>query len=391
MSRRLLVCSALLWTLLPIGAAGAHPAGLPPLAEISHAQTSVRTSLSVAMDDTILLFTTAGAPERDPTGPDPDALATQPEAAAYITSRYVLAVPEGKCTAQVVGGRPIRGTGFRFLIDHECPAPVRDTLTVRSSLLRDLSPAYRLAISVKVGGDRVRYTIEEGEDALTMDLTKRPTPGKTVQEGPDRTEQGRLFLFNYLDSGRGAWAAVVALGTAFLLGVAALAAGQSISGHRVENWLHAISAALVLGVGLFMLKRRIGLLRAGADEHHHHHHAPPVATGADHLPAEQRALSGKGLVAVAAAGGILPCPEAFGLLFASLTVGRVAAGLLILVAFSVGLGAVLFAVTLSLIMSKRAVAPSLERSRVVRYLPVLSAVIVTAFGVVLAVSAARSF
>jgi ABC-type nickel/cobalt efflux system permease component RcnA len=437
MSRRLVATACLLWVVTISAPAWAHPAGLPPLAEISYVGPSVRTALSVAMDDTILMLTTAGAAERDPTGPDGDRLATQPEAAAYLTSRYVLSVPEGPCAAEVVGGRPLPGQGFRFLIDHTCPAPVGEELSVRNELLRDLSPAYRLALSVRVGGDRLRYMLEEGQSELTMDLTARPEPGKVVQPDPDRSEEGRLFLFNYLDSGRGPAAAAVALGVAallgalhaltpghgktlvaaylagsdakvrhafavgsvltithtgivFVLGLVALAAGSSISGHRVELWLHIFSAALVLGLGLFMLVRRVGVLRRPGHGHDHHH-LPPVATGEDHAPAAQKALSGKGLVAVAAAGGMVPCPEAFGLLFASLTVGRVYAGLLILVAFSVGLGAVLFAITLSLILSKRAVSPRLERSRVVRYLPVVSALIVTGFGVALAISAARTF
>jgi ABC-type nickel/cobalt efflux system permease component RcnA len=89
------------------------------------------------------------------------------------------------------------------------------------------------------------------------------------------------------------------------------------------------------------------------------------------------------------AGGIVPCPEAFGLLFVALTLGRVMAGLLILLAFSVGLAAVLVAVSIALVLSRKAMAPRLERSRVVRFLPVVSASLVTMIGVALAVGAAQ--
>ena len=94
-------------------------------------------------------------------------------------------------------------------------------------------------------------------------------------------------------------------------------------------------------------------------------------------------------MAVGLAGGLVPCPEAFGLLFVSLTVDRALAGLLILLAFSVGLAAVLVAVSLALVLSRKAISPRLERSRVVRYLPVVSAAVVTAIGVILAVGAAE--
>lgn len=423
--------AAVLLPSLLAGPARAHPAGLPPLAEIVPAGTAARTSLTLALDDTILMLIQAGAAQTDPGRLGPDALATQPGVEAYVDAHYGLSVPEGPCSASMAGAKDL-GYGFRFLIDHRCPAPIGSRLAVRSDLLRDISPDYRTVVAVAVAGRRIRETIEPGETEATLDLDAAPAAGPGTSAAPDEKPSARArglaSLFSFLDAGRGASAAALALAIAAALGAlhglgpghgktlvaayltgsdarvrhafgvgitlavthtaaviafgfAALAMGNKLVPARVEPVLSAAAAGIVVALGVWLFVTRTLALRRGA----------PPAQAHDTGAHTHRPVRGRGLLAIGFAGGIVPCPEAFGLLFVALTIGRVAAGLLLLIAFSAGLAAVLVGVSIVLVVGRTAVAPRLERARYVRFLPVVSAGLVTMIGVALAVGAARRF
>jgi len=429
----------LLWT---AGPAAAHPLGIPPTADVSLAGTQARTTLTLAPDDTVLLFTVAEAPLRSPGTVDATQLATQPQVQAYLARTYVLAVPDGPCSSAVSGGRYLSGRGFRFFVDHTCPAPVTSELAVHNEILRELSDAYKLAVLVRVPDGVHRAFLEAGQTDASVDLTKPPQriapSAQPAERSPGATRQ-LSSLFRFLDEGRGTGAILAALGVAALLGalhgltpghgktlvaaylagsdakvrhafavggaltfthtasvialgLVAVVAGETLVPERVEPVLAAIAAGTVIVLGLWMLVRRtMHLVRGEPSDSHPHAHGESHDLGhsTEHPLAQSKAVSGRGLMAVGLAGGLVPCPEAFGLLFVSLTVDRALAGLLILLAFSVGLAAVLVAVSLALVLSRKAISPRLERSRVVRYLPVVSAAVVTAIGVILAVGAAE--
>lgn len=425
--RRIGLLVAAVLVLLGPAEAGAHPYGIPPLAEISTAGDRARTSLTLALDDTVILLRASGAPAPEGEDRRVEEVVLTPEVAEYLTSRYRLSVPEGPCDAELAGGRNT-GSGFRFFVDHTCPAPIGDEMTVTSELLRDVSPDYRLVVVARIGSAQRRWVVDRGETTVALDLTPPPRGEATgtPEEGPSAHQAGLTRLFSFLDTGEGFGAALVALGIAAALGalhgltpghgktlvaaylagsdarlrhafavgatltvthtaaviafgVVALVAGEALVPQRVEPVLQAVAASVVIALGLWLLVRRVAALKASAV----HVHA--------HTGAAQRAMSGRGIVAVGLAGGLVPCPEAFGLLFVALTLGKVLAGLFLLLAFSVGLAAVLVAVSITLVLSRKAIAPRLERSRVVRYLPVVSAVLVTGIGVALAVGAARGF
>lgn len=439
-------CGVLALVLLPLAPVLAHPFGLPPVAEIAWAGERIRTTFTVAMDDTLIMLAQTEAPLRSPQEGTPDELATQAEVQDYITSRFVLAVPEGPCTAEITGGRGA-GAAFLFFLDHTCPAPVGDTLRVTNTFLRDISPEYRMVIVGRVGASKPRWDIDRGVEELTLDLSPEGIAAAVPQvpEGadpgadpePSAAVKGLERLFTFLDADRGIGAAFVAVGIATALGalhaltpghgkalvaaylagsdakirhafavgaaltithtaavlafgVIAVFAGKSLVPQQVEPILMSVAAVLVVGLGLWLLVTRTLALRRGSVHTHHHHHLPEEP-GHEHPEATRRAMSGKGIVAVGAAGGIVPCPEAFGLLFVAISLGRPAAGLLLLVGFSIGLAAVLVAIAVTLVLSRRAIAPRLERSRILRYLPVLSATIITAIGVGLGVVALGKF
>ena len=114
--------------------------------------------------------------------------------------------------------------------------------------------------------------------------------------------------------------------------------------------------------------------------HGHHHH---------HLP--EGPVSLRALVALGVSGGIVPCPAALVVLLSAVAMGRVGFGLLLIVAFSVGLAAVLVGIGLLVVWARRLAArvdrAGVEGPLVRRWLPVTSAAVITLSGVVITVQA----
>jgi nickel/cobalt exporter len=81
-------------------------------------------------------------------------------------------------------------------------------------------------------------------------------------------------------------------------------------------------------------------------------------------------------------GGLVPCPEALGVMLIAISLGRISLGLALIVAFSFGLAAVLIAIGILLVRFRG----KLDRlgkpgSSWQRLLPLVSAVVVTVLGV----------
>lgn len=95
------------------------------------------------------------------------------------------------------------------------------------------------------------------------------------------------------------------------------------------------------------------------------------------------------LVKLGIAGGIVPCPAATVVLLTAIALHRVAFGLVLVVAFSVGLAAVLVAIGIILVMAGGALQRFSGSGRVIRHLPLVSAVIVTVLGVLITWNAWR--
>ena len=115
------------------------------------------------------------------------------------------------------------------------------------------------------------------------------------------------------------------------------------------------------------------------DHGHHHHHVPDG-------PVSLRAL-----VALGVSGGIVPCPAALVVLLSAVAMGRVGFGLLLIVAFSVGLAAVLIAIGLIVVCARRLATrfgrTGVDGPLVRRWLPLASAAVITVSGVVITVQA----
>ena len=91
------------------------------------------------------------------------------------------------------------------------------------------------------------------------------------------------------------------------------------------------------------------------------------------------------LIALGASGGLVPCPTGLILLLGAIRLDRIGLGLVLLVAFSLGLAAVLTAIGLAVIYAKDLLPEnsSITSHPVFRLVPVLSAAVVMCIGLVM--------
>jgi ABC-type nickel/cobalt efflux system permease component RcnA len=171
--------------------------------------------------------------------------------------------------------------------------------------------------------------------------------------------------------------AVAAMHTASVLalGIVVLSATEVFAPEAVYPWLSLGSGIIALSLGAWMLVVR--LATSDDETEHGHEHSHP----------ETAVLSRKGLTAIALAGGILPSPSALLVLLASVAIHRVAFGLLLIAAFSIGLASALVGVGILALRTRDALAHRLS-TRLGRLVPVASAAVIATLGLMLAVNGA---
>ena len=126
--------------------------------------------------------------------------------------------------------------------------------------------------------------------------------------------------------------------------------------------------------------------------HEHAHHNHDALLTHSHLPAAEPdgQISWRSLLALGVSGGLVPCPSAMVLLLAAVALNKTAYGLLLVVAFSVGLAATLTLVGLMFLYARSRFAKRQKASRWMRLLPVASAATITVIGAVLCVAAVQT-
>ena len=189
---------------------------------------------------------------------------------------------------------------------------------------------------------------------------------------------GKAMVAAYLVGTRGTARHAAALGTTvtvthtagvLLLGVVALTLSAFILPEQLYPWLNLASGLLVVGVGAAVLRKR-----ARRRHHHHHHHHPED-------------LSTRGILAMGASAGLIPCPSALVVLLGAVAQHQLALGLVMIVAFSLGLAATLTALGIAVVHATKLPVPG----RVAAALPTASAFAIVCVGVVLTVQAAGQF
>jgi nickel/cobalt exporter len=190
---------------------------------------------------------------------------------------------------------------------------------------------------------------------------------------------GKTIMAAYLVSAGSRIRHAVAIGVAvafmhtasvLAVGLVILAAERFASPERIYPWLTVASGVVVLVLGGVLLSMRLRARAAAAGGHGpEHDHAHPV-------------LSRRSLAALAVSGGILPSPTAVLVLLSTVAAGRVAFGLALILAFSVGLAAALVGVGIAVLRAREFVLPRLNGG-LARLVPVLGAVVIVGAGLYL--------
>jgi len=188
---------------------------------------------------------------------------------------------------------------------------------------------------------------------------------------------GKAMVAAYLVGTRGTARDAVGLGLTvtvthtigvFALGVVTLALSAYVLPEDLYPWLNLASGLLVLCVGGAVLRNRVRKARHHHHHEHHHHHAP---------------ITRRGLLAMGASAGLIPCPSALVVLLGAIAQHEVALGLLLIVVFSAGLATTLTGLGLAVVHAGRLTARIAPDGRLVAVLPAASALVIVAAGALL--------
>jgi ABC-type nickel/cobalt efflux system permease component RcnA len=226
----------------------------------------------------------------------------------------------------------------------------------------------------------------------------------------------------------------------YALGIVTLYASQWIMPEQLYPWLGLASGLLVAGLGLTLFVRHYRTTDSqphfhhlhethsyhhppgDAHDHHHEDHGSTAALTHRHTwwgghvhsaeddsyagsqihqdpnhdtegdaaerrrqsAEDPRPLSFAGLIGRGVTGGIVPCPAALVVLLGALAFHRVAFGIFLIVAFSVGLAAMLISFGLAIVYAGRFMSRLGSQSSLIQHwLPLASSAIITAVGVTL--------
>jgi ABC-type nickel/cobalt efflux system permease component RcnA len=201
----------------------------------------------------------------------------------------------------------------------------------------------------------------------------------------------------------------------FALGLVTLLASQYILPERLFPVLSLVAGATVVILGLSLLIGRLRILSNPHNSYHHEHshvhhhghihghshpglhlpdhphtneaeltaishshsghphtHLPPGADGSD--------VTWKSLLALGISGGLLPCPSALVVFLSAVSLHRVGFGLLLVLAFSVGLASTLTVIGVAFIYARRIVRQWEVSGRLTAQLSVLSALAISCIG-----------
>jgi ABC-type nickel/cobalt efflux system permease component RcnA len=326
--------------------------------------------------------------------------------------------------------RPGTGTAVRSTVSSEDPtrglrtyppSAVQRPLDQRTATLKVREGDATLAAPRFAGGDTVTTQSGAGDGfagvfedaaagrtALVLLLLAALGWGALHALSPGH---GKAMVAAYLVGAKGTSRHAVVLGAVvttthtigvFALGLVTLLLAQYILPEDLFPWLTLVSGLLVVAIGLTVLRTRVSYHRVQRAHGHAHENEPAHGHchdqhdhGHDHAhgPRGHRhdipdTITWKGLIGMGASAGLIPCPSALVVLLGAVAQHQVALGLLLILAFSVGLAATLTALGLLVVHARRVTTRLNVPQRLITALPAASALAIVALGCVLALQAA---
>ena len=185
----------------------------------------------------------------------------------------------------------------------------------------------------------------------------------------------------------------------FLLGVLTLAAAKYVVPEKFYPFLSGISGISIVIVGATLFWQRLKLVMKSTENNSHEHthdhdpahdHYHAHDGGHDHgdghhhhhMPIDAE-VSLKSLLVLGLTGGALPCPSALVVMLSAIALHRIAFGLALISAFSLGLAAVLVAIGALVVKLKGQIEKLPLEGKLIARLPLVSAALVTIVGIVL--------
>ena len=217
---------------------------------------------------------------------------------------------------------------------------------------------------------------------LGMGHALAPGHGKTVMAAYLIGEQGTAWHAIIL----GIVVTITHTWSVILLGVVTLYFEGWLSEEQVNFWTGILSGAIIVAIGLILFRQRyqqfLAAHQGGAGAwrfFHGHDHGPdpelpaPVATGT--RPTYRNILW------LGVSGGVVPCPAALIVLLLALKVGRLAYGLALILAFSLGLALVLVVIGLMVVRASTLLQRrNLAGHPMLQLMPLGSAALITLLG-----------
>jgi ABC-type nickel/cobalt efflux system permease component RcnA len=240
---------------------------------------------------------------------------------------------------------------------------------------------------------------------------------------------GKTIVAAYLVGTRGTVGNALFLGgivatthttSVILLGLIALFASQYILPEQILPWLGTVSGLLIMGLGGWLLANHLRGKGHGhshshgehhahshekehdhgdhghsheenhrhGEKHHHGDHDHPHGehdTGHGHSHEIPGKVTLGSLLALGISGGIVPCTGALVILLLAVALQRIAFGLVLLVAFSLGLAAILIAIGILIVKARPLVERFSGDGKWIQRLPAVSAAVIIVVGLVITV------
>jgi len=213
---------------------------------------------------------------------------------------------------------------------------------------------------------------------------------------------GKTIVAAYLVGSRGNMKHAALLGatvtfthtlSVFLLGIGTLLLSSYIVPEKIIPVLGVLSGVSIVLIGGWLFYKRLRAYQhelahqhAHAHGHHHHHHHHH-----DHHHAPPGDITVGSLMALGASGGLVPCPAAMVLLLSAIAIGRVGLGLILLLAFSLGLAGVLMAIGMLVIYAKNWLPESSKNAQhpLLKFAPIASAFVILCVGILMTAASLR--